>query len=235
MSIDLEFSRFANSYETYGIIQKNVTKHLLSLVDFQPKKILDLGCGSGNVYKMLSWDIEHFVGIDFAKNMLELHPKAKNVECIYGDFENPELYEYLLSYTFDIVLSSSALQWACDLDRVMRNVATLQTPVAFAIFGANTFKTLHQVANISSPLREVSEVETIVKRYFDLHHTEVQNYTLSFESNLEALRYIKRSGVSGKRGVLSYKETKKLIAEYPLSYLEFEVLYIKATPKNAIG
>ncbi len=39
-------------------------------------------------------------------------------------------------------------------------------------------------------------------------------------------KYIKRSGVSGSRKILSYKESKKLLNEYPLSYLEFEVIYI---------
>ena len=39
-------------------------------------------------------------------------------------------------------------------------------------------------------------------------------------------RYIKKSGVSGARKVLSYKESKKLLNEYPVNYLEFEVVFI---------
>jgi malonyl-CoA O-methyltransferase len=41
-------------------------------------------------------------------------------------------------------------------------------------------------------------------------------------------RYIKKSGVSGGEKQLSYKETRHLMETYPLDYLEFEVLFVKA-------
>jgi len=41
-------------------------------------------------------------------------------------------------------------------------------------------------------------------------------------------RYIKKSGVSGGEKQLSYKQIKHLMKAYPLDYLEFEVLFIKA-------
>ena len=225
MSIDIEFSRFAQSYQEYDVIQKEVTKKLLSFVKTEPKRILDLGCGSGNVYKMIPWKIEHFIGVDFAPKMLELHPKAEHVECIYGDFENEELYEYLIHYDFDYIISSSALQWAKDLQKVFRFIASFQTNIAVAIFSANTFKTLHKTANIPSLLRSKEEVITLAKRHFDIK-VSVENYTLEFENNKELFRYIKKTGVSGKRSVLNYKQTKALMQEYPLSYLEFEVVFL---------
>jgi malonyl-CoA O-methyltransferase len=40
------------------------------------------------------------------------------------------------------------------------------------------------------------------------------------------LRYIKQSGVSGGKRQLSYKDIKNLLDNYPLDYLEFEVLFI---------
>jgi len=46
------------------------------------------------------------------------------------------------------------------------------------------------------------------------------------------LRYIKQSGVSGGKKQLSYKEIKRVIKDYPLDYLEFEVLFVKAIPKD---
>lgn len=42
-------------------------------------------------------------------------------------------------------------------------------------------------------------------------------------------KYIKKSGVSGGEKQLSYKETKQLMHTYPLSYLEFEVLFVEGT------
>ena len=56
---------------------------------------------------------------------------------------------------------------------------------------------------------------------------EVIRYSLSFDSVRDMFRYIKRSGVSGNRNVLTYKGTKRLMETYPLDYLEFEVLFIR--------
>jgi len=39
-------------------------------------------------------------------------------------------------------------------------------------------------------------------------------------------KYIKRSGVSGGKKQLNYKQMKKIMQNYPLDYLEFEVLFV---------
>jgi malonyl-CoA O-methyltransferase len=49
---------------------------------------------------------------------------------------------------------------------------------------------------------------------------------LEFEDNISKFRYIKKSGVSSGKRELGYKETKELIRNYPLNYLEFEVLFV---------
>ena len=72
MSIDLEFSKFAHTYERYSIIQERVADEVIALLPNKPKRILDLGCGRGALAKRIDWEIERFLGVDFAKNMLEL-------------------------------------------------------------------------------------------------------------------------------------------------------------------
>jgi len=59
----------------------------------------------------------------------------------------------------------------------------------------------------------------------------VVNYKLEFTDVYEMLKYIKRSGVSGGKKQLTYKDIKNIIEHYPLGFLEFEVLFIKATSK----
>jgi len=225
MSIDLEFSKFASSYDKYAVIQSQVVDELLKNLKYKPKTILDLGCGSGLLVKKIDWEIKYFLGVDFAKKMLECHPKTNDIECIYGDFENEELYEYLYMYDFEYVISSSALQWAKNLDKVFKNIKKLNSDIAFSIFTSNTFKSLHKTANIQSPLRSAKEVNDIAKKYFNCK-SEIKTYKLEFKDNYEIFRYIKRSGVSGSRKILTYKQTKELIKNYPINYLEFEVLFL---------
>jgi len=225
MKVSSEFSKHALDYDTYNVIQNKVIHKLLKCVKQKPKNILDLGCGNGSLCKSIDWDYEHFTGVDFAPGMLELHPKSKKIECIYGDFNDSALFENLLTYRYDYIFSASALQWADNLDQVFANIKKLNTPVALAIFTANTFKTLNETASISSILKTSDEVNKLQKRHFDAKF-EVINYKLEFESTRSIFRYIKRSGVSGSRKVLSYIESKKLLNDYPVNYLEFEVSFI---------
>ena len=226
MKISTEFSKYAEDYGHYNVIQNQVADKLLQYVTQEPKKILDLGCGSGALYKKIDWHVEHFVGVDFAQGMLELHPKAEHVECIYGNFNDAKLFKYLRTYSFDYIFSASALQWADDLEQVFQNIVTLNAPVALAIFTANTFKTLNKTAGIKSLLRSRTEIEVLQKKYFSDAKLEVVAYKLEFATVRNMFRYIKKSGVSGSRKLLSYKETKQLMQNYPLNYLEFEVAFI---------
>ena len=225
MKISSEFSKYAQEYDTLNSVQTLVIDKLLKELSHQPKYILDLGCGSGALCETISWKYKHFTGVDFAPGMLELHPKSKNIEAIYGDFNDPTLFENLSTYKFDHIFSASALQWAENLEDVFKEISSLNTPISLAIFTSGTFKTLNKTASLDSLLRDKEEIDQLRKQYFKANF-EVAEYKLAFESTRDMFRYIKRSGVSGSRNILSFKETKRLMKEYPLNYLEFEVAFI---------
>ncbi len=225
MKISSQFSKYASSYSSYNIIQDKVVRKLLSDLKYKPKKILDLGCGSGAVCKNIDWKYKHFIGVDFAPRMLEIHPKAKNIECIYGDFNDERLFENLLTYQYEHIFSASALQWAINLEDVFKNIRNLNSPISLAIFTSGTFETLNKTAELEPLLRSANIVKDLSDKYFNANF-EIVKYSLEFESTREMFRYIKKSGVSGSRNLLSYKQTKKLMKEYPLNYLEFEVVFI---------
>ncbi len=225
MKISSEFSKYALDYGTYNIIQDKVVKKLLSLVKSKPQNILDLGCGSGAVCRKIDWKYDRFIGVDFAPGMLEIHPKSENIECIYGNFNDELLFDSLLTYQYEHIFSASALQWADNLEQVLKNIKLLNAPISFAIFTSGTFETLNKTANLEPLLRDKQKIQKLVDKYFNVN-VEVVKYTLEFETTREMFRYIKNSGVSGSRKVLNYQQTKKLMNEYPLNYLEFEVVFI---------
>ena len=230
MKVQREFSRYAEDYGNYNIIQEQVVAKLIDDLTTRPEHILDLGCGEGALFSAIDWPVQHFVGVDFAHRMLELHPKEADhielVECIYGDFNDPNLFNTLSFYEFERIFSASALQWAEDLGCVFKNISSLQCPLSLAIFSGSTFKTLFETAEVTPLLRSSTEVEALAKRYFNAK-IEIVEYRLAFESVREMFRYIKRSGVSGNRNLLGYKEMKHLMQAYPLDYLEFEVVFIQ--------
>lgn len=220
-----EFSRYAAEYGSRNVIQRRVAEKLITSASEQPKRILDLGCGSGTLYSLIDWEMERFIGVDFSDSMLSHHPKASNVELILGNFNDPVLFEKLRSEQFDRIYSASALQWADDLECVFKSLASLNAPMSLAIFTAGTFKTLHECAGVAPLLRSADEVIAIAEQYVDAKF-EVLHTTLEFDSVREMFRYIKRSGVSGGRRVLDFSQTKKLMESYPLNYLEFEIVFI---------
>jgi len=225
MKISSEFSKYASFYGSLSVIQDKVAKRVIEHIKTKPKYILDLGCGSGALCKNIYWKYKHFMGVDFALGMLQLHPKSKNTECIYGDFNDKTLFENLSTNRYDYIVSASSLQWADNLDMVFENIKLLDAPLSLAIFTSNTFKTINKTASLKSILRDAKEVYELQKKYFNVNF-EILEYKLEFDSTREMFRYIKRSGVSGSRKVLGYKETKHLIQNYPLNYLEFEVVFI---------
>jgi malonyl-CoA O-methyltransferase len=227
MKISSEFSKHAEEYESLNQIQNLVIDKLLSLVKVKPKRVLDLGCGSGALCKKIEWKYKHFTGVDFAPRMLELHPKSKRIEAIYGDFNDYTLFENLRMYEYDYIFSASALQWAENLEVTLQNIQTLNAPVALAIFTSNTFKTLNETAGITSMLSSKEEIERVQKKYLRCDF-EVLEYKLEFSNVREMFQYIKRSGVSGSRNLLSYKQMRELMRNYPLNYLEFEVAFISS-------
>lgn len=225
MKISSEFSKYASHYGSHNVIQNKVVEKLTSHIIGEPKKILDLGCGRGAVCKSLSWEYDSFTAVDFAPGMLELHPKSQIIKTINGDFNDPSLFEELLDNDYDYIISASALQWADDLEFIFKNIKKLNAPIVLAIFTSNTFKTLNATASLDPILKSAEEINTLQQKYFDAAF-EVVNYRLEFESTRDMFRYIKQSGVSGSRKVLDYKQTKKLMREYPINYLEFEVAFI---------
>ena len=164
--------------------------------------------------------------------MIELHPKEENVELFVKDFNDPTCFQNLETYAFDRIVSSSALQWADDLDKTFQHIATLNTPVTFAIFTSGTFKTLHETASIPPLLRSTEEVMALSEKYFNAEY-KVLKYTLEFASVRDMFRYMKKSGVGGARNILSFKQMKRLMNDYPFNYLEYEILMIHEKTKGA--
>lgn len=226
-----EFSRFANQYSTYNIIQVKVAKRLVEQLPLdQYLTIIDLGCGSGEVYKNIKKkhiSFEQFIALDSSKEMLDIHPSEKKLKKVCSDFNQLKIFDMFSIEEECIVLSSSALQWSKDLDLTLSQLSRKVSKAYFAIFTSATFKTLHQIADIKSPIYSETELKETISKYYDATF-ETHKYSLNFDSVQDMFKYIKKSGVSGGEKKLSYKQMKHLMKAYPLDYLEFEVLFVKA-------
>lgn len=110
MNVKFQFSNNATSYEEHSIIQRKVIQYLLRKSAGKPRSILDLGCGTGGLYKSIDWQLNNFIAVDFSREMLSLHPCASGVNCILGNFNDPKLFDCLSQYAIDRIYSASSLQ-----------------------------------------------------------------------------------------------------------------------------
>jgi len=158
--------------------------------------------------------------------MCEKHPKSSVISVMHKNFEDADFQEEILrDAPFDLVISSSALQWAENIEELIKFSLKLSNNIAFAIFTCNTFADIYKLSGLKTFLPNANELVVITKKYFNIEY-EVKKYRLDFEDNLSKFRYIKKSGVSGGKRKLTVSQTKKLIKNYPHNYLEFEVLFI---------
>lgn len=231
MKIVKEFSRFAEEYDKHNIIQLEVASKLTSMLDKDRyKRVIDIGCGSGSIYKNFiknSIDVDEFIAFDFSQEMLNLHPNGLNIKKVCADFNSRYSFLKYRDGYFDIVVSASALQWSEDLSKVLQSISLISDRHYLSFFTSNTFLTLHKIAGVVSPIHSKESIIENLDRYFD-YKLEVVEYRLNFSSVQDMFRYIKHSGVSGGTNQLGYCEMKRLIREYPLDYLEFEVIFVEA-------
>lgn len=220
-NVKKEFGRRSSTYGEYNHLQKEIASYLVSKIKNSPEKILDLGAGQGEVLSFINWEFEKYVAADFAKEMRDKHPKEKNIEVLDINFNQP--FADRLD-NFDLVISSSSLQWAKDLEFTLNEVKKLTGSIAFAVFTDKTFKKIRDITKRETFLKPAPFVIQEVEKLFNVT-SEIKEYTLQFNSKRELFNYIKKSGVSGGTKTLSYKETKDLIERYPDQTLEAQAVF----------
>jgi malonyl-CoA O-methyltransferase len=230
LSVKNQFSKYAKEYKNHNIIQQIVAKSLIRELKSQPKRVLELGCGSGQVYNHISWKLDFYKAIDFSASMCELHPKGKNIEVKCFDFDTQEFLDEIKDNHYDLVLSSSALQWSKDLSKIIKHLSLITKEINAVLFTSNTFKTIQDITNAKSPILDEVLIKEAFSKYFECEFETIM-YKLEFDNKKDLFDYIKKSGVSGANPSLEFKNAKKLYKEYNLNYLEFEVIFVKTISK----
>ncbi len=215
------FEISAKSYNSNSIIQKCVAKELVSHIDFDVEKILELGAGTGEVIKNINSHFSKYIAIDLSPTMLSQHPKAKNIELICGDFEK---LDYLL-LEHDLLISSSSLQWAQNMEKILKEIDLRSKKFLISIFTSYTFSSLHRFLGVKSPIRSKEEIEKILKDNSIDCQLYTKRYSLKFDNTKEMFRYLKKSGVNREK-VLDFKDAKRAILCLESNDLEFEVIFL---------
>ena len=133
----LAFENSAMSYDEAAVLQREIGSRMLDRFDYinhQPKTILDVGAGTGFCSHHLAerYDKAEIYVLDFAFNML-LQARSgaswwqrvrHRFNFISGDAEQLPLADG----SVDMLVSSLAIQWCNDLDRVFAEFRRVLAP-----------------------------------------------------------------------------------------------------------
>ena len=108
-----------------------------------PRTVADLGCGAGNVTRLLAerWPDGDIVGVDSSRTMLD-RARATLAETPRVRFEERDLATWTPAAPVDVVYSNAALHWLDDHATLIPHLAgTVASGGALAIQMPNNFDT----------------------------------------------------------------------------------------------
>jgi len=223
-----EFTRFAKHYQYLSNIQQKIAKELINEVDKTTKNILDIGCGNGNIYNQIDWNLSSFYGIDISKEMCKLHPKKENIFIKEANFDDIKIYDFYKNKNIDLIVSSSALQWSRNIDNVLNILPSISNNIAFSIFTNNSLNELLNELSLKSFLLDVHHIVNILKKKYKIK-TYIKTYKQDFETTKELLSFIKKSGISGGDKRVNISDIKRITRENKIKSASFEVLFIRGS------
>lgn len=180
------FGRAAATYDAAAVLQREVGRRLVARLDvvrLAPRRIVDLGCGTGEATAELAarYPDAALVGLDLALPMAQAaRARLRRGRSLYRRLLAPltgdagEAAQFVCAdalrlpfagVSFDLVFSNLALQWVNDLPRAfadMRRVLRVGGLVTFTTFGPDTLQELRAAfARVDG--------HTHVNRFVDMH------------------------------------------------------------------
>ena len=223
--VALRFAQAGQSYTEHAIAQKQICQHLMQLMlDHLPTqhqaRVLEIGCGSGNLSHLLlqHLQIDRLILNDIYAEVQRHFPQQQQIEWRIGDIEQLELPTQL-----NLVTSSSALQWMTDLQAVFSKIACAlvqQGFFCFSIFGQQNLKEIKALTGQGLEYHTLSELQKVLTQTgFDVLHLSEQIKTLHFSHPKQVLQHLKATGVTATSA--SHRWTKKTLQQFYQDYQQF--------------
>lgn len=226
-SVRQHFSRAAARYDEAAVLQRAVAEHLderLDLVTLVPKRILDVGAGTGILTeKMLArYPDADVVAVDLSEAMLRwAHGKLQRprwplpgglcerlgwthcpAQLVAADAARLPFSDG----AFDLVVSNLMLQWCDDLDTVLRELRRVLRPeglLMFTSFGPDTLKELRTAwaqvddrAHVNTFIDMHDVGDALIRAGFAQPVMDVEHFTLTYDAPMGVLQDLKALGAT---------------------------------------
>lgn len=242
------FSKYASEYDSQSVLQDLVAESLFdTLPSCSPKRILDVGCGTGKTTQALlkRFPQAEIIGLDLSPAMIAVaqkqHSHPQITYCL-GDAKSFELESPV-----DLIFSNAAFQWIYEKDLLIQHLKTLLSPngqLSASIFGPDTFPELRQAFSkyYSKPIQGLSsefsskkellphfqkhfkkvEVRSeTIKTYFDSLNDFIHSMTVTCGKGLKE-KYLKPDFLSTVEKIYLL-EHQKIVASSDLFYITAKI------------
>lgn len=216
------FAKAVSTYETQATVQRTAADRLTDLLGRHlhtlAPRILEIGCGTGLLTRQIT--------ARFAPSEMVLNDICPEMEVCFTNvprttFLPGDAQTLPWPGRFDVIVSSSAVQWFEDLGAfAKRCAAALPKEGLIAISGFGP-KTLTEVRQLTGKGLTYPDFDGFV-RAFSEHFTPLEAEPLTcvmrFESGWEVLRHLKETGVTATGAAREQLWTRRQLAQFVTDY-----------------
>ena len=208
-----DFNRAANVYDKNAVMQHQIAEDLIDRLRFikiKPKKILDLGSGTGFTTKKL---IDLYPDADIYETdiAIEMLKKSKSNNTTIKSFFKRNNITYINAdmdlmpfdkQSFDLIISSSSIQWSSNINSLFENIFSLLKPEGLLIFSTFLKNTLSELQSFtdSKLTNEFFSIQEYAQMLISNHFYDPvlmkDEFRIDYKDALSALRDLKKIGVS---------------------------------------
>lgn len=235
-TVKKRFQKSLPTYEKTATVQKHMSDVLLyELFSSKNKnfdKVLEIGCGSGNLTKKIVKSInyqEFFINDIVEESLNNLEKLAKDIEKLPGDCENIEMPKNI-----DLVISNATFQWIEDFEKLSEKIGSAmnnQGIFAFSSFECGNLYQIKELTGKSLKYYRKTELEKILSQKFNLLTSFDETINLEFDSVYEILKHLKQSGVNSLESSMWTKsKLQKFEDDYSKIFKENDKLILTYKP-----
>lgn len=200
--VKYRFSKSINSYDNTAVVQKEMAMLLIDKIltgcgkDF--RKVFEFGVGTGflskNILDKITFE-DYYANDIIEESEFCIKNIIDNAKFLPGDIEKIEL-----NNKFDLVVSNAVMQWIGDVDELLykiKNNMSQDGYFAFTTFGEQNYKEIKETTGVSLNYLKSETLKEKCEKHFDIISYEENVQTLYFDTPLDVLKHIKKSGTNG--------------------------------------
>ena len=221
------FSRNLKTYKDNSIVQSKMADRLVGMINCQPEKILELGCGSGLLTEKLvrEFSAKDYCAIDIVEECRNYIGKiSPDIRFYHSDIETYEFQE-----KYDLIISNAVFQWFKNLDKIIEKCSGMlecDGVLAFSTFSPDNLREFREVSGLSLEYKSVDYIKNILEKDFEIISIESFDYQLKFDNPLKILAHMKNTGVNSLTDKSwSVKDVKIFCDNYNRMFPELTLTY----------